>query len=238
MRTSNKWIVAAGSAGLAMVSASSVLAQEQVEPPSYFAEPVLAPRDALELGVGAGYSQGTMSPVAGVGPTDLTKAGGAFSLRVGYRFTPEFALHLFGEYDEFVPGDAFSNAGTRGGVAGVNGTFHILPYQRIDPWVRLGVGYRMLWATGDPAVADTLWHGFQLARVNVGADLRTTEDFAIGPTIGIDLSECVWKNPAGDAGDEEILGKREVPFVDAGLEGRFDLAGSREPRIPRVAAAP
>jgi hypothetical protein len=231
MRTSRNWIVAAGCVGLALATSSTVQAQERVETPTYFGERVRAPRDAFELAVGAGYSQGTMSPAAGTGATDLTKAGGAFNLQVGYRFTPEFALHLFGEYDEFAPGDTLStSAGTRGGVAGINGTYHLLPYNRIDPWVRLGVGYRMLWVTGDPAVADTLWHGFQLAKLEIGADLRTDQDIAIGPTIGVDLSEYVWRNPAGDVGDQEIADKRVVPFVYAGLQGRFDLGGTRERR--------
>ena len=238
MRTSRNWIVATGFVGLSLVGTSAAQAQERVEPPPYLAERVRAPRDAFELAVGAGYSQGTMSPAQGTGATDLTKAGGAFSLHLGYRMTPAFALSIFGEYDEFAPGNGLSSsAGTRGGVAGINGTFHMAPYQRVDPWVRLGVGYRTLWVTGDPNDADTLWHGFQLAKLELGADLRTSEDVAIGPVIGADLSEFVWQNPAGEEGDQEIANKRVVPFVYAGLQGRFDVAGSRERRSDRESAS-
>lgn len=237
MRTSSKWIVAAGCVGLATGLSSSALAQERIPEPPYWSKPVRAPAEALELGVGAAYSQGTMSPAAGTGATDLTKAGGAFSLQVGYRFAPEFGLHLFGEFNEFAPGNTLSSdAGTRGGVAGISGTFHLLPYQRIDPWVRLGTGYRMLWVTGDPNVPDARWHGFQLAKLDIGADLRTSEDVAIGPTVGVGLNEFVWRNPSGPAGDEEISGKRITPFVYAGIEARFDLAGIRRRPIPDVAA--
>jgi hypothetical protein len=225
-------------AGIALASSSTVQAQERVEPPPYLGERVRAPRGAFELAVGAGYSQGTMSPAQGTGATDLTKAGGAFSLQLGYRMTPAFALNIFGEYDEFAPGNGLStSAATRGGVAGVNATYHVLPYQRVDPWVRLGVGYRALWVTGDPNVADTMWHGFQFAKLEIGADLRTTEDVAIGPVIGADLSEYVWRNPAGDVGDQEISNKRVVPFVYAGLQGRFDVAGVRERRSEAQAAS-
>jgi hypothetical protein len=69
-----------------------------------------------------------------------------------------------------------------------------------------------------------------LAKLEIGADLRTDQDIAIGPTIGVDLSEYVWRNPAGDVGDQEIADKRVVPFVYAGLQGRFDLGGTRERR--------
>jgi len=238
MRTSRNWIVAAGCVGLALATSATVQAQERYEPPSYFNQRVRAPRDAFELGVTAGYSQGTMAPAAGYSTTDLTKAGGSFGLHAGYRFTPAFALHLFGEYNEFVPGNTLStNAATRGGVAGINGTFHLLPYDRIDPWVRLGVGYRSLWVTGDPNVPDTNWHGVQLAKLEIGADVRTDENIAIGPTIGVDLSEFVWQNPAGDAGNQEIADKRIIPFVYAGLQGRFDLGGIRERRGEALGAS-
>jgi len=229
MRIASNWIVAAGLAGLAMASATTVLAQEQAAP-SYFAERVRAPRDAFELTVGAGYTQGTMSPAQGVGTTDLTKAGGAVSVQAGYRFAPEFALNLYGEYNQFNPGNLVSGGETRGGVGGINGSFHMNPYQRIDPWVRLGAGYRMLWVTGQPNTVDTLWHGFQLAKLDLGLDLRTNENVAIGPTVGVDLSYYVWRNPTGAVGDVEIENRRFVPYVYAGLEGRFDIGGSRERR--------
>jgi len=236
MRTSSKWIVAAGCIGLATASSTSALAQERAEP-AYIAQPVRAPADALELGATAAYSQGTTSPAAGVGATDLTKAGGAFGIQIGYRFVPEFALHLFGQYNEFTPGNALSDsAATRGGVAGISGTFHILPFQRVDPWVRVGAGYRMLWVVNNPENRDTLWHGFQIARADIGADFRTSEDVAIGPTVGVSLDEYVWRNPEGPIGDQEISGKRVVPYVYAGVEARFDVGGSRRRRIPDYAS--
>jgi hypothetical protein len=230
MRIASHWIVAAGVAGLATVSATTVFAQERAPAPNYFAERLRAPRDAFELTVGAGYSQGTMSPAEGTGATDLTKAGGAVSVQAGYRFAPQFALNLYGEYNQFNPGNAVSSGATRGGVAGINGTFHMSPYQRLDPWARIGTGYRMLWVTGNPNAVDTLWHGFQLAKVDLGLDFRTDENIAIGPLVGVDVSHFYWRNPSGAAGDEEIVGKRFVPFVYAGIEGRFDLGGSRERR--------
>jgi len=36
--------------------------------------------------------------------------------------------------------------------------------------------------------------------------------------------------PEGAAGDQEISDKRVVPFIYAGLQGRFDLLGTRERR--------
>ena len=231
MTIASKWIIATGLAGVAMAPATTVLAQERAAAPTtYFGERLRAPRDAFELTVGAGYSQGTTSPAEGVGAMDLTKAGGAAGVQVGYRFAPEFSLNLYGEYNQFNPGNAVSSGATRGGVAGINGTFHMNPFQRLDPWVRVGTGYRMLWVTGNPNAVDTLWHGFQLAKVDLGLDLRTNEDVAIGPLVGIDVSHFYWRNPSGAGGDEEIVGKRFVPFVYAGLEGRFDLGGTRERR--------
>lgn len=81
--------------------------------------------------------------IGGAGATDLTKAGAAFDIQTGYRLMPELSLGLSGEYTEFMRGDQLSsNAGARGLVAGANATYHFLPYNRVDPWVRAGVGYR------------------------------------------------------------------------------------------------
>jgi hypothetical protein len=229
MRTSH-WMVAVGCAGLAIASSGSAIAQERLE-----TEPqrtVRAPKNAFELGVEAGYSQGISAPAEGYSATDLSKAGGSFALQAGYRIVPEFAVHLYGQFDEFIPGDRLgSGAKARGGVVGANGTFHLLPFDKIDPWIRLGFGYRALW-TMDAAnnQPDTMWHGFQLARLDVGADFRTSQDVSIGPSIGVDLSYFTWRNPTGDAANEEISGKRVVPFVFGGIQGRFDFGGDRVTR--------
>ena len=46
-----------------------------------------------------------------------------------------------------------ASAGARGAVGSIDATFHISPYQTVDPWVRLGTGYRVLWEVhSDPAV--------------------------------------------------------------------------------------
>ena len=235
MSISSKWIVAAGCVGLATALSPDALAQERVDE-RYSTQPVRAPKDAFELGVTAAYSQALASPAPGFGTTDLTKAGGAFGIQAGYRFVPEFALHLFGAYNEFAPGNALSgDAATRGGTAGISGTFHILPFQRIDPWVRVGSGYRMLWVTGTGAV-DSTYHGFEFAKLDIGADLRTSEDVSIGPAVGVGLTEFIWRNPSGNVGDVEIQNKRVAPFIYAGMEARFDLGGSRVRRMPTVAA--
>jgi hypothetical protein len=225
----SKWIAALGVAGIAIGSTQLAGAQEKAEGPSYLSTRVDAPSQAFELAVAGTYTQGLTSPATGTGATDLTKAGGAVEVQAGYRLIPQLSLSLSGEYNEFLPGDRLSSsASTRGLVAGANATYHLLPYDRIDPWIRAGVGYRMLWVVGDAATTDALWHGFQFVKLNVGVDLRTTEDIAIGPMVGLDLNEFVWRNPSGAAGDQEISDKRVVPFVYAGLQGRFDLLGTRE----------
>lgn len=234
----SKWIAACSAVGIALVSSQNASAQEKSEGPSYLSTRVDAPSQALELAVSGTYTQGLTAPAGGVGATDLTKAGGAVELQVGYRLVPALSLSLSGEYTEFVRGDLLSSsAGTRGLVAGANATYHMLPFDRIDPWVRAGVGYRMLWVVGDTTTSDTLWHGFQFVKVSIGVDLRTTEDVAIGPMVGIDLNEFVWKNPAGATGDQEISDKRVVPFLYAGLQGRFDLLGTRERHSRTVVGA-
>jgi hypothetical protein len=216
-----------GVVAIAMVSANG-LAEERAERPSRIDAELAAPRNALELAVSGTYTQGLSSPAGGMSALDLTKAGGAIEVQIGYRVRPNLSFSVSAEYDRFLPGELLSSsASTRGLVVGANATYHLHPFHRMDPWARAGIGYRMLWAAGDGAMPNTLWHGFQFVKLNMGVDFRTTKDLAIGPMAGVDLSQFVWRNSAGESGDRQISDQRVVPFVYGGLQGRFDLFGTR-----------
>jgi peptidoglycan-associated lipoprotein len=99
---------------------------------------------------------------------------------------------------------------------------------RGDPWLRLGTGYRLLWET-NPSGAQgitVMRHGFELLAAKVGYDVRVSEDVAIAPVIGADLNVFVWEDPSN--GSSRAMSNAQVgTFVYAGLQGRFDLGGTR-----------
>lgn len=146
----------------------------------------------------------------------------------GIRAPPELAIGLTGQYQELAPAAA-QGTGTRvrGAAIGVEGKFHFRPFERVDPWLSLGAGYRMLWIAPEGPDNNLLQHGFELARGQVGLDVRVSPDIALGPMIGGDVNLFTTQKPEGPAGSTMIPEKRLNTFLFAGVQGRFDLGGSR-----------
>lgn len=207
-------------------------AQEHNE--SYLAQHVRAPSDALELKLGTGYTQGfgTIAPGRGLG--DVAGSGIGVSADVDYRVAPTWSFGVEGQYQEFT---SEQNSSARGAALNLGATYHFQPIVRGDPWLRLGAGYRWLWEN-DPTNAtgiSVVRHGFDLLTAKIGYDIRVSEDVALAPVIGADLTTFVWETPSN--GTEHAMSSAEVAtFVYAGLQGRFDIGGSRGG--VQVAAAP
>jgi hypothetical protein len=180
-----------------------------------------APRDALELSFATGYTQGFGSLSRGVGLPSVATAGVGFDLSIGYRINAHWAVLWTGEYQEFTA----QRSDTAGGVTNMVGAqYHFAPTSRTDPWAELGAGYRYLWESNvyGPTVQ---WHGFQYVHVRLGLDVRTSEEVAIGPVIGADMTEFRWRDlPYYSV---YIHDARLSTFVYAGVQGRFDLGGGR-----------
>jgi hypothetical protein len=120
----------------------------------------------------------------------------------------------------------------RGGTADIHGTYHLLPYSRVDPVVTLGAGYRLFAESPAGNAPTTLTHGLELGKVEVGLDVRPTSSVAISPTIGVDVNLLLLR--AGSAPEVASLRGGVVnTFVFAGVKGRFDVGGTRESQPAR-----
>jgi outer membrane protein OmpA-like peptidoglycan-associated protein len=191
------------------------------QPPSAAAGRIEAPSNAFELTLGTGYTQGFGTLESGVGMPSVATPGIGFDLGLGYRPVPEFSLQLTGSYFELTAERAQAARGLTGGIAA---TGHLSPYSSVDPFITLGTGYRMLWET-HAIGPDLLTHGFELAKAQVGLDIRVSPDVAIAPVIGADVNLFLWQS--GATADTTISDPRVSTFVFAGLQGRFDMGGSR-----------
>jgi hypothetical protein len=192
--------------------------------------PVRAPNGAFEIGVDAGYAQGfgNVSPGRGVG--EVAGAGGTLGLHLGYRLDPHWYVGAAGQYQGYGTSNVRGNVGTvRGATAGIEGSYHMQPYSRLDPFVTLGTGYRALIESPPGTAPNTVTHGLELGRVEVGLDVRPSESVAIAPVIGADVNMFMWRT-GGGAETAPLTGKGINTFVFAGLKGRFDIGGSREAR--------
>ncbi len=213
-----KTFIPAALVALAAASSSNAFAQEEVDT-TYLRHFVEPPRKAFELTLGTGYTEGFGQFTQSTGMPSVAQEGMALDLGLGYRIDPHWMVGAMGEYNELQAERADS---ARGVVAGLQVGYHMLPAQRVDPWVSLGSGYRWLWEVHHDTNTSLLTQGLQMARLLVGVDIRTGRDFAIGPVIGADLDEFLAQ------GNGAISNPSVVTFVHAGLMGRFDLGGERD----------
>lgn len=213
-------------AALTLFGSSHAMAQE-TGGPSYFTQSVKAPRQALELSVGTGYTQGTgdVRSTAGNTVADYVGAGVAFDVGAGYRIDPRWQIAALGEYQELNAVGRATGGGARGTVFGIGAAYHIMPYDRVDPWLQLGTGYRLLW-TNAQSGPTMLSHGFEIARLTVGCDIRTSPEVALGPMVGVDLTTFLFQS--GPNVPNVVSDYGVSAFFFGGIQGRFDLAGKYE----------
>jgi hypothetical protein len=228
------WVIGAITVAVACTSGATALAQDvEGSAPT----PITAPREAFEIDVNTGYTQGfgAIHARPGGAVSDVARGGIGVGFGLGYRAIPELSVSVTGQFQELGRA-AEQPLGTRvrGAAIGVEGRLHTRPYERLDPWVALGTGYRMLWVAPEGTNNNVLHHGLQLARAQVGLDVRVSRDVAIGPMIGGDIDLFIWRNPEGPAGNAVLPDKELSTFVFAGVQGRFDVGGTRVERTGTI----
>jgi hypothetical protein len=62
--------------------------------------------------------------------------------------------------------------------------YHLLQGMRLDPWILVGPGYRVL--TQDTPVGSQTYAGVEYLHASVGGDYYFTSGFAVGPWVGLD----------------------------------------------------
>ena len=130
-----------------------------------------------------------------------------------------------GQYQQLSSRD---NTSARGFMTNLGATYHFEGTHRDDPWIRLGTGYRFVWENQPSGATDTsiARHGFELAALKLGYEMRVSEDVGIAPVLGADLDMFLWESPSNGPG--RVLSSAEFgTFVFVGLEGRLDFGGTR-----------
>src|SRR6185437_7296776 len=184
-----------------------------------------APAKALEIIVGTGYTQGFGSLQSGVNLHDVITPGLGVDLELGYRIDPHWSIGVAGEYQEFVAQRAVSARGMTGELAA---TYHILPYAHVDPFLKFGTGYRLLWENHDVNTPSLLTHGFEPAKLVFGVDMRAGRDVAIAPVVGAALDVLLWQS-VGNRPSVAISDPTASVYLFAGLQGRFDVGAEHQP---------
>ncbi|KYF52484.1 hypothetical protein BE04_36540, partial [Sorangium cellulosum] len=236
MKANTGFAVAAAALGALCARAASAQDYEGEVSPSYLSSPLRAPGNALELGVGAGYTQGFGDIGSERRIRDVSGPGAGVALKLGYRATPKLGLGLTSSYEQYMAaGPDRRDTDVRGLTAGAEARFHLAPFQRIDPVIALGSGYRALWTAAPGQERDTFTHGVEVARLTATIDVRMSDSVALGPSIGGGLNVFFLERAGGASAAHEVRGSRVNSFVFAGLEGRFDLGGQRVRQIVEIA---
>jgi hypothetical protein len=125
---------------------------------------------------------------------ELADPGMALQLGVGYRYDPNL---MFGGYVEGsiyrADEGGFSDGRNFGAAAGVQVQYHFLPFERFDPWIGAGMGWRGYWMVDDDAGTSTL-QGADLLRAQFGVDCHITPKFNLSPTVGATFTTFVGRH--------------------------------------------
>jgi hypothetical protein len=222
-----------------LVPAIAVAQPEQADTTRGFDHAVPAvEKQAFEIAVGTGYTQGGGKLGGSLGNLeDVSGPGGAVEVDLGYRIIPQLLIGVYGTVAKNQHGDALDNdTSVLAATAGVQAAWHLRPTAAIDPWVSLGTGWKGLWLSPDSGKTTGL-QGLELARLQVGADYRITQDIAIAPVIGGSVSMFVSQDSPMTTSYNEISDK-QVNFTGfAGLSGRFDFGGPARARASAASLA-
>jgi hypothetical protein len=208
--------------------------QGEVAAPTYEkARP--APARAFEINVATAYNQGwgnlTDSTTVAQGRLfipgrkvqDVGGAGLQFELDLGYRATPMFAVHAYGTAAGYTNQTSLEGTNFRSVTAGLQGQVNLSPFRSVNPWVTLGTGWRGAWVVPDVG-GNVSIQGWQLARLQVGADIRVANVVAVGPYIAGDVNLLFSQRlPGGEF--QGTTGTPTFATFTAGILGRFDVGG-------------
>jgi hypothetical protein len=211
---------------LSLLGVSSLAVAEDAS--TSFDHEVAPAKNAFEVGVATGYTQGGGKLGGNMGDLeDVAGPGGAVEVNLGYRIIPELSVGVYGTFSQYAHGDLIdSDTTVLAATAGVQAAWHFRPDRSVDPWISLGTGWKGLWLDPD-AGKTTALQGFELARLQIGADYRVSREVAIAPVIGGSLSMFVSEDSPMTTEYTEIDDKQVNFTAFAGVSGRFDLGGSR-----------
>lgn len=221
-----KWIAGTVVALSSMIVSALASADEkdQAEETSFSSYDLAPVKNALELTLGTGYAQG-YGEIARGQPTlrDVSEAGGALQVGVGYRLLAHLTVGVYGSGAAFGRGsDVDPAADLWSATGGVQADWHILPARQVfNPWVSLGSGWRGYWVKSD--AGTTSLQGWEIAKLQVGVDYRIDRNLAISPVIGADLSTFFTQETPSPGGFGNVTSPRVNTFLFGGLQGRFDI---------------
>ena len=163
--------------------------------------------------------------VPGVKLGDETSGQVPIWIDAGYMVTPNVLVGLYGQYG-FV---SVKNCDT--GVScsahdlriGVQGQYHIMPSESVDPWLGLGIGYESLGTSRSAAgmSQDGSLSGWEFLNLQGGVDFLATSAFTVGPFLSISLDQ--FSSASVGSVSADITNKALHEWITFGAKGTFGI---------------
>lgn len=200
-------LVAAGLLGEA--STASALDNE------YLRQRVESAVQELEWQATVLYTGGFSTDASGPAGTGFPGTGIGLAIGAEYRLAPRWSVGVEWQGQQSLPGLDNDEQGLAGN-AGF--TYHRIPFERGDPWIRVAAGYRFAWDRPGHDPSTVLRHGFEPAVVTLGYDVRIGDRVALAPLIGADLTVFAWRLSDADGAHASL---KIATYLFGGLQGRF-----------------
>lgn len=113
-------------------------------------------------------------------------------LDLGYRIVPNFYVGVYGQFGLPVIKDCTDCTGYDVRF-GLNAHYHVLPKEKIDPWIGLGVmGYEIMHLSQSLNGNDTTLtaSGFEFVNVQGGADFKLGKLLKVGPFLSFSVDQA------------------------------------------------
>jgi opacity protein-like surface antigen len=215
------WVAAVMASSQGAAAADSE--PEAPSPPPRADEPSAS---GLRIGLRTGMALPVGDAFVSSGPlTDTIRAYVPLRLDLGYRIARHFYVGADVQLAALVPNNCPSGASCSGHDIrfGALVAYHLLPSEKVDPWIAAGMGFEMLniSRSSGGANVDFSARGLELLDVELGADIRPNASLRLGPVLSSSIGRFarVSVNGASTADFDTAL----HAWVMLGFRGAFDL---------------
>ena len=146
-------------------------------------------------------------------------------LDAGYMVTPNILVGLYGQYG-FVQTkncDDGASCSAHDIRFGVQGQYHIMPDESVDPWLGLGFGYESL-GVSESAMGlsvDGSLTGWEFLNLQGGVDFQVTNAFTVGPFLSFSLDQFSSQKLGDTSQDIDPTALHE--WITFGAKGTFGI---------------
>lgn len=180
---------------------------------------------SFEVGLSAQYAYGLGRETRSALMGDLTFGTVPLVLDASYLFGPHLALGAYvGWGPMFANGCQASVSCTGSSLRfGVRARYRFGENASLLPWVAVGAGFERLVESDSfqTTTVDSAVSGFELVRLELGAEHRVASSFALGPFVSGSVGRYTARELSGRAVD--LGGQAFHYWVAGGLRGSFSL---------------